>query len=61
MRSVKNYVESAGNIHDDEEITIGTLQRQCRQLEKQVDKCFNDLDNVEEMFEQAKVDIKRFQ
>lgn len=54
-------MESAGNIHDDEEITIGTLQRQCRQLEKQVDKCFNDLDNVEEMFEQAKVDIKRFQ
>ena len=37
------------------------LQRQVCELEKRVDKYFQNLENVEEMCEEAKAEIKRFQ
>ena len=37
------------------------MQRQLHELEKRVDKYFDDLENVEEMCEQAKANIEKFQ
>ena len=54
-------MESAGNLRDEEESTADKLQRQLWELKKRVNKYFDHLDNVEEMCEQAKADIERFQ
>ncbi len=58
---VENYVKSVRHSPDEKENTADTLQRQLRELETRVDKYFDDLDNVEEMCEQAKADVETFQ
>ncbi|XP_078364023.1 uncharacterized protein LOC144648283 [Oculina patagonica] len=58
---VKNYVKSVRHFPDGKESTADKLQRQLRELERRVDKYFDDLDNVEIICEQAKADIERFQ
>ena len=56
---VKNHLQCA--VPDKEESTSDRWQRQFQELEKRVDKYFDDLDNVQEMCEQAQVDVERFQ
>ena len=56
-----NQLESTWSLPDEEESTIDRLQRQLHELEKRVDKCFDDLDDAKEICEQAKANIERFQ
>ena len=58
---VENDVESVCHLPDEKESTADKLQRQLWELEERVNKYFDHLDNVEEMCEQAKADIERFQ
>ena len=58
---VKNQLESTWNLPDKKESCTDRLQRQLQELKKRVDKYFDDLDNVENLCEQAKADIDRFQ
>ena len=58
---VKNQLESTWGLPGEKESCIDRLQRQLHELEKRVDKYFDDLENVEEMCEQAKANIERFQ
>ena len=46
---------------DKKENSIDKLQRQFDELQKRVDKYFDDLEDVEEMCKQAQEDVKRFQ
>ena len=59
--AVKNQLESTWSLPDEKESTIDRLQRQLHELEKRVDKYFDDLDDAKEMCEQAKANIERFQ
>ena len=58
---VKNQLESTWGLPGEKESCIDRLQRQLHELEKRVDKYFDDLENVEEMCEQAKANIEKFQ
>ena len=58
---VKNQLESTWSLPDEKESCVDRLQRQLHELEKRVNKYFDDLENVEEMCEQAKANIERFQ
>ena len=59
--AVKNQLESTWSLPDENESCIERLQRQLHELEKRVDKYFDDLDDAKEMCEQAKANIERFQ
>ena len=56
---VKNQMESTWSLPVEKESSVDRLQRQLHELEKRVDKYFDDLSNVEEMREQAKANIDR--
>ena len=58
--NVKHKLASVCHKLGEKESTTDRLQRQLYELKKRVDKYFDDLDNVEEMCEQAKADIERF-
>lgn len=58
--TVKHKLESVCRTPGGKESSIERLQRQFYELEKRVDMYFDDLDNVEEMCEQAKADIEWF-
>lgn len=58
--TVKHKLESVCRTPGEKESSIERLQRQFYELEKRVDMYFDDLDNVEEMCEQAKADIEWF-
>jgi len=45
----------------DDESSIDRLQRALRELEKRVDRYFEDLGEIEKMCKQAHADVKRFQ
>ena len=59
--AVKSQVKSVCHLSKEKESTADNFQRQLRELERRVDKCFQSLDDLEEMCEQAKADIKRFE
>ena len=59
--AVKDHLKSKSYSLKQQESTADTLQRQLGELERRVDKYFNDLDNVEEMCKNAQVKVKRFQ
>jgi len=46
---------------DEKESTLERLRREFYEFEKLVDKYFDDLDNVEEMCEEAQANMERFQ
>ena len=58
--TVKHNLESMRHMPGEKESSIDRLQRQLYELEKRVDKYFDNLDNVEEMCEQAKADMEWF-
>lgn len=58
--TVKHKLESVCCMPGEKESYIDRLQRQLHELEKRVDKYFDDLDIVEEMCEQAQTDIEWF-
>lgn len=59
--AVKSHLESESYSIKKQESTADKLQRQLGELEKRVDKYFDDLDNVEEMCKEAQANVKRFQ
>ena len=56
-----NQLESTWSLPEEKESTIDRLQRQLHELEKRVDKYFDNLDDIKEICEQAKANIERFQ
>ena len=59
---VNNQLESTWSLPNEKESCIAyRLQRQLHELEKRVDKYFDDLDDAKEMCEQAKANIEGFQ
>ena len=59
--AVENDLEPVYHLPDQKESTADRLQRQFCELEKRVDKYFDDLENVEEMCQLIEVGVKRFQ
>lgn len=57
----ESHEELVGHLTEEKESTTDRLQRQVCELENRVDKYLHNLENVEEMCEQARTDIKRFQ
>lgn len=49
------------SLSGEKESSVDRLQRQLHELEKRVNKYFDDLENFEEMREQAEANIKGFQ
>ena len=59
---VNNQLESTWSLPNEKESCIAyRLQRQLHELEKRVDKYFDDLDDAKDMCEQAKANIEGFQ
>lgn len=54
----ENHEELVGHLTEEKESTTDRLQRQVCELENRVDKYLHNLENVEEMCEQARTDIK---
>ena len=61
LAAVKDHLKSESYSLNKQESTADTLQRQLGELERRVDKYFNDLDNVEEMCKNAQAKVKRCQ
>ena len=57
----ENFIVRASYPSNEKERPINKLQRQFYELEKQCDKYFDDLGDVEDMCKQAKKNMKRFQ
>ena len=58
--AVKDHLKSESYSLNKQESTTDKLQRQLFELERRVDKYFNDLDNVEELCKNAQAKVKRF-
>lgn len=58
--TVKHNLQSLCHMPGENESSINRLQRQFQDLEKRVDKYFDDLVNAEQMCEQAKADMEWF-
>lgn len=59
--AVKDNLKSESYSLDKQESTADKLKRQLGELERRVDKYFEDLDNVEEMCKEAQEKVKRLQ
>ena len=59
--AVKDHLKSESYSLDKQESTADKLKRQLGELERRVDKYFEDLDNVEEMCKEAQAKVKRLQ
>ena len=59
--AVKDHLKSESYSLNKQESTADKLQRQLGELERRVDKYFDDLNNVEEMCKDAQAKVKRFQ
>ena len=59
--AVKDHVKSKSYSLNKQESTADKLQRQLSELERRVDKYFDDLDNAGEMCKDAQAKVKRFQ
>ena len=59
--AVKDHPKSESYSQNKQESTADKLKRQLGELERRVDKYFDDLDNVEEMCKEAQAKLKRFQ
>ena len=57
----ESFIVRASYSSNEKERLINKLQRQFYELEKQCDKYFDDLGDVEDMCKQAKKNMKRFQ
>ena len=57
----ESFILRASYPSNEKERPINKLQRQSYELEKQCDKYFDDLGDVEDMCKQAKKNMKRFQ
>ena len=57
----ESFIVRASYPSNEKERPINKLQRQFYELEKQCDKYFDDLGDVEDMCKQAKKNMKRFQ
>lgn len=54
-------MESLGHLTEEKESATDRLRRQVCELKNRVDKYVHNLENVEEMCEKARTNIKRFQ
>ena len=59
--AVNSRMESLCDVPDKKESTVDKFERHFRELEKRAEKYFDDLNRVEEMCQQTKEDVKRFQ
>ena len=61
ITAINSRMESLCDVHYKKESTIGKFEIHIQELQKRAQKYFDDLDAVEEMCQQAKEDVKRFQ
>ena len=59
--AVRDHLKSESHSLNKQESTADKLQRQLSELERRVDKYFDELDNVEEMCKDVQAKVKRFQ
>ena len=59
--AVKYHLKAESHSHNKQESTAEKLQRQLSELERRVEKYFDDLDNVGEMCKDVEAKVKRFQ